>query len=340
VSEAEVPHAFAIEQAPLIGRALEVAFLTERLERAECGNGGIVLIGGEPGIGKSRLVTEIANEARARQWLVLRGHAYEPDGMPPYLPFVEAIRDCLRWYPESTLDNLAELVPLIPSVITTSAVGAANSASNEVERYRLFEAVAEFLLGAADRQGQRGLLLCLEDLHWADRASLQLLQHLTRKLGDSRLLLIGTFRPVHGSPRHPLHGVLAELTRQRLDYRVLLAPLSENDSDALVMALAGGSVAGPVLRAIYRQTEGNPFFIEEVVRQLSVERQNLLDPRLAEAGWGISEGVREVIGSRLVGLAPRTLGLPTSRVGCRRRLRARDRCHHLRVGRRASRPRN
>ena len=315
-----------IGRIPLVGRQPELAALLERLEAAGQGQGEIVLVAGEPGIGKTRLLAELADRARGSGWQVLVGRAYESEGMPPYLPFAEALRDYFRTCPPESLGaqlakGAAELAILLPELwdhFPVTRPGPPLSA--EHERYRLFESVSDFLLASA-REAVGGLLLVLDDLHWADKPSLLLLQHVVRRVAhassvqEGPLLIVGSYRNVALDHAHPLADLLAELHRQRLADQIPLGALSREEVQALVEALSHASTPAPVAEAIYRATEGNPFFVEEVVRHFQAEGQDLTDPTdvtdltdpsAALAQWSIPEGVRQVIGRRLTRLSADT----------------------------------
>jgi DNA-binding CsgD family transcriptional regulator len=290
--------------------------LTTGLEVTQTGQAGIVLVAGEPGIGKTRLLLELGSRAVDAGWVVLTGRAYDTEGMPPYLPFIEALRDYVRACPADALraqlgDGAADVALIVPD-INHRLPGLRPSAplSSDYERYRLFESVAEFLLAAAS--SSRGLLLCLDDLHWADRPTLLLLLHLARRIVPSRapFLVIGAYRTVGLSRDHPLLDVLANLTRERIAERLLLGPFSRSDAAALVSGMIGAPVAPMLLDAIHRTTEGNPFFVEEIVRHLAETAQfsvehgvRTLDTAKLEP-LGVPEGVRQVIGRRLSRLSP------------------------------------
>jgi predicted ATPase len=159
------------------------------------GHGGAVLVAGEPGVGKTRLVMELADRARAEGWLALVGRAYDSDSMPPYLLWAEALRDYVRACPRVELraqlgDGAAE-VGLVAREVHARLpdLPAGPPLSPEHARYRLFESVTEFLLNVArSRTSGTGVLLVLDDLHWADRPTLLLLGHLARRLAESGCL--------------------------------------------------------------------------------------------------------------------------------------------------------
>jgi class 3 adenylate cyclase/tetratricopeptide (TPR) repeat protein len=288
-----------------VGRVEERGALQQRLEAAIRGQGGLVLVGGEPGIGKTRLVSELALHAVDRGLQVLSGRAYETEGMPPYLPFVEALQqhvrdrrpDELREELDGNAPYLAMLLPdlqrLLPEIQESPALGP------EAERYRLFEGVSDFLLKVA---ATKPLLLFLDDLHWADGATLLLLGHLARRLPEGPLLAVGTYRDVEVKAQHPIAALLAEMNRQRMGSSITLRPFAREEALALAGAVLGQAPAPHVADALFAATEGNAFFTEELVRHLEEQGRDLTDPGAAVSDWDIPEGVRQVIGRRLTRL--------------------------------------
>ncbi|MGH7896061.1 MAG: serine/threonine-protein kinase PknK, partial [Candidatus Binatia bacterium] len=294
-----------------IGRAEELASLKAVIEGALGGRGSLVMVGGEPGIGKTRLAEEAGVYAQLRGAQVLVGHCYEAEAALPYLPFVEAMRQYVLARPAEALaeelgggaSDVAKLVSEIRQRLP--GISPASEVPPDQERYRLFESVCAFLVNAS-----RGnpLVLVLDDVHWADKPSLLLLRHLVRRLADSRLVVVGTYRDVELDRRHPLAEVLAELRRERLYQRVVLRGFSSAEVTTMLEAMAQhelGAGGVELAAAIHRETEGNPFFIEEVLRHL-VETGALArrDGRWVRSEatideLGIPEGVREVLGRRL-----------------------------------------
>lgn len=321
----------ATARVPFVGRQRELSLLHHHLEIAGQGHGRIVLVGGEPGIGKTRLLLELGEHARSKGWLVLAGRAYESEGMPPYLPFTEALRDYVRTCPLEELQTqlgdggahvalaVHDLRARLPALASSPPLGA------EQERYRLFESLTEFLLSiahtartVAQRQSAApapgslflptlpGLLLILDDLHWADKPTLLLLQHLARRLGSTPLLLVGAYRTVELSREHPLTGVLADLTREALLDRLFLAPFTADEIVILIRELTGAAPAAVVLESIEHQTEGNPFFVGEVVQHLQADGRDLTAVSTAAVARSLPGGVREVIGQRLARMSTET----------------------------------
>ena len=298
---------------PFVAREKELTQLKERLEDAIAGRGFLMMVVGEPGIGKTRLSEELSVYARMRGAQVLLGQCYESDGAPPYIPFVEALRQYVNIRPAEALreemgDGASDLAKLVSEIRTrVPNLPPAAQQEPEAERYRLLEAVTSFLVNSSK---STPLVVVLDDIHWADKPSLVLLQHLARRLPASRMLVVGTYRDVDLDRRHPLSEVLGQLRRERLYERILLRGLDVDGVQALLAARAQltatgkTDVARPLAVALQEQTEGNPFFIEETILHLvdigAIYREG--DRWSADAAavqQNIPEGVREVIGRRL-----------------------------------------
>jgi pimeloyl-ACP methyl ester carboxylesterase/tetratricopeptide (TPR) repeat protein len=295
-----------------VGRRAELGQLKASLEQALAGRGSSYAVAGEPGIGKSRLAHELGLYATLRGARVLCGRSTDAGGASPYLPFMEALDACLRELPADAIGPLfaaraPQLARLLPRLVAgfPASAGAAG-VTEENDRYVLFQAVLDLLCELA---APAGLLLVLEDLHWADEPSLRLFQHMARHLASSRILVFASFRDVEVDRRHPLRDVLADLRRDRLCEHILLRGLSLDEVRELV-----GQEALPeeLARALQRETEGNPFFLTEVLKHLAEEgrigwKDGSFTPGASSiAGLGIPEGVRDVIDRRLARLAEPT----------------------------------
>ncbi len=267
-----------------------------------------MLISGEAGAGKTRLLAELALRARADGWQVLSGRAGEGAGMPPYAPWTDALRAHLRDVSPSHLQaqlgiSSAALTVLLPELAGHLPDLPHPARSSEYERYHLFASVVHLLAGLSRTSGPAaGLLLLLDDLHWADAPTLQLLLHLAARLGDAPILVAGAYREEGLTPAAPLAGVLADLYRERLSQQLPLSPFSVDEVAALIDGVTGH--ATPALAAaLHRETEGNPFFVEEILRHLMATDIDLDDPRTGLDGWGVPQGLRQVVQQRLARLS-------------------------------------
>ena len=295
-----------------VGRESELATLRRSVDAAVGGRGSLVMVVGEPGIGKTRTTEQAAAYASLRGMQVLVGRCYEGDASIPYLPFIEAIRahvsaasaEQLRSELGAGASDVAKLVSEVRQRVS-DIPAAAPAEGPDQERRRLFDSVCSFLQNAS---AATPIMLVLDDLHWADKPSLLLLVHLTRALPTNRLLVVGTYRDVELDRRHPLSEVLTDLRRGPTFERILLRGLSAEEVLAFLEAAAERQVDGPMRQLIpmlHRETEGNPFFIRELLLHMVFtgtfvrrgDRWELADPDLSNLG--IPEGVREVIGRRL-----------------------------------------
>ena len=287
-----------------VGRQREMGDLKAALEEALSGRGRMVTLVGEPGIGKTRTALELATYAALRGAQTLWGRCYEDVGAPPYWPWVQTIRSYVRERePEKLRSEMGSGAADIAEIVSDVRERLPDLKSPppvddpEQARFRLFDSIAAFLKNASQAQP---LVLILDDLHWADKPSLMLLEFIARELEGARLLLVGTYRDVELSRRHPLAQTLGELTRERLFQRVLLRGLSQDDVAQFIELTSGSTPQVGLVTAVYTQTEGNPFFVTEVVRLLVQEGQ------LGQAVSGVgAHGVRPDVGADLrVRLSP------------------------------------
>ncbi len=303
---------------PFVGRVAELERLRTLLPSAEGEGRRVVLIGGEPGSGKSRLVREFAGEAASDGALVLYG-ACDAVVPTPYGPFVEVLDQLARAIePDELRASLGpgggELTRLLPDLESRVAgLPPAVDADPDTERHRLHTAVADLLTGVTRR---RPALLVLEDGHWADVPTLLLLRHLARAGGNARVLLLATFRDTEADVPDQLSETLADLRRYDV-VRLRVAGLSGDEVSEFVRR-AGGGELGPELRemahSIRDLTDGNAFLVCELWRALvETGAVELADGEVrvmrSPAELASPESVREVVSQRLARLAPATADL-------------------------------
>ena len=303
------------DRTPYVGRESERAELMGFLDRAIAGQGALVMIGGEPGIGKTRIAEEIAAEGVKRGMLALTGRCYETETAPPYIPFVEILETAARGATRSealrdalgdVAGDIARIVPELRRMFPD--IPRPVELPPEQERRYLFNAVGEFMERAARVRPE---VIVVDDLQWADDSSLLLLQHLAERLHELPVLILGTYRDVELDLARPLANTLGQLVRRRLVHRVSLKRLPEENVGQMLSVLAGSEPPRSLVHALYGETEGNPFFVEEVFKYLS-EEGRLFD---SQGRWradlkleelDVPEGVRLVIGRRLERLSEQT----------------------------------
>lgn len=249
----------------LIGRQREIAGLRDALGRARTGEPATVLVGGEAGVGKTRLLEEFAGWATDGGARVLVGQCLElGEAGLPFAPFAAALRAVLRADGPGVFAGYeAEFARLLPELGRASATLAAPSTGplNDAPRGYLFDLVAELFQRLADA---RPLVLVIEDLHWADRSTRDLIGFLVRAARPGRLLLVCTYRTDELQRGHPLRPFLAELDRARAVERFELGRLDRNGTGAILADLLGAEPAPRAVDDIHDRTQGNPFFIEEL----------------------------------------------------------------------------
>lgn len=298
---------------PFVGRQAEQDKLTARLDDASQGRGALALIGGEPGVGKTRLSEELLADARERSMLAFTGHCYE-EGTAPFTPFVEILEQMVREIPagvlrEALADAAGDVARLVPEIRRVAGdIPPPAELTPEQQRRVLFNAVLDLFRRLGARQP---VVLLLDDLHWADDATLGLLQHLAPQLAGLPLLAVGTYRDVELDVGKPFEKAMAALVRQKQADRLRLRRLPQEAVAELLTALGGSEPPRTLVQVIFHETEGNPFFVGEVFQHLS-EEGKLFD----EAGeWkedlsvdelDVPEGVRLVVGRRLERLSEAT----------------------------------
>jgi len=303
----------ALESVPIyrhtfVGREAEVRQLHSAFDSTLSGEGSLVMVVGEPGIGKTTICDQLATYVTLRGGKTLRGNCYE-EGSPslPYLPFVEAMRSYVLERDSDELkrelgSGATDVARIVSEVRDRVEVEPREPGDAEQDRYRLLQSVTDFLRNASSVQP---LLIILEDLHDADRGTLDMLAHVARSQSGARLMIVGTYRDVEVDRSHPLSGTLADLRRLPNFSRVLLRGLSADEVQRMLSLITDREIPWGLAEAVHRQTEGNPLFVQEVVRYLveegliAREGGQLRPTSDVSLAMSIPEGLRDVIGKRL-----------------------------------------
>jgi DNA-binding SARP family transcriptional activator len=260
----------------LVGREVELSRLSQAIEAGIAGRGAIVLIGGEPGIGKSRMAEALARYAAAVGARVAVGRSWEAGGAPAFWPWVQALRTLLR---EDKIEQISDLVG-----------PALDDQETEGTRFRMFQSIAGLLRLVA---GEAPTAVFLDDLHAADAPSLLLLRFLAGELADTRIAVVGCYRDTEVGPS--LAETLAELGREPIVERVSLKGLGAQATSRLLAAAMGGPPPAELASRVQAETRGNPLFVGELGRLFATEGA----PEDAAEKLPVPEGVREAIRRRV-----------------------------------------
>ncbi len=304
-----------LRKLPFVGRHDEYEAMLKKLAEARNGRGSVILLAGEPGIGKTRLTEEFCEHASSGA-TVIRGNCYEGDVAAPFGPWVEALRSLIEQTPDADLrgtlgpggPDIALMMPEIRRRIVD--LEESPRLEPEAERARRFDSINAWLRNAAEK---KPLVIFLDDLHWCDRPSLALLEQVSRGCHDKRIVIVGTYRDVEVDRVHPFAQTLTALRRMEHHDRISLHGFTSEGVDELLASMepsAEGAAGRQALAvALHAESEGNPFFIREVLNHL-VETGTLRHEGgrwqgggASVAAFGIPEGIREVIGRRLLRLS-------------------------------------
>jgi predicted ATPase/DNA-binding SARP family transcriptional activator len=302
-----------IERGRMVGRERELQEARGLWNQALSGQGRLLLISGEPGVGKTRLVRELLTQAEVSAGRALVGASYA-EGGAPYAAFGQIIRQVLAGESDDGFDGSTELAEVLPELVLADLLTLAPELrlhypdvptnppldDPQAEQHRLLQNLLTFFTALSDRTP---LLLVLEDVHWADSGTLSLLRHLARHTRQGRVMITATYREVELDQARPFHEVLLDLNRERLATRLKLTRLDRAQTGELLAVLFDEEITPEFLDGIYRETEGNPFFVEEMCKAL-VESGELWykdgrwhRPSIDELG--IPQGVRVAIQSRV-----------------------------------------
>ena len=293
-----------------VGREHELERLRKAFDNAVSGHGGLVMLVGEPGIGKTRTTQELETYARMRGATVLWGRTHESAGAPPYFPWLQAGNQ----YATAHADDIEALIgPHMPPGAgaelsrifpwfrqAQNFVEPAAEPDPEVAQFRLFDAYTSYLKAIAS---QGPLVVAIDDLHWADKPTLQLLRHIARELSRTRILIVGNYRDTDITRQSALSETLASLNRESGFDRIVLRGLSKEEVGAYIKARANVEPRREVLDRIFEETEGNAFFLSEVVN-LMAQEGTLTKTSISDIA--IPDGVKEALGRRLNRLSEET----------------------------------
>ncbi len=305
-----------------VGRESELRQMEAAFDSALSGEGSLIMVAGEPGIGKTSITEQIATYVSMRGGTTLFGHCYEEGSLTlPYLAFVEAMRSyVLTREPDGLKEDLgtgaAVVARIVSEIRDRVQVELTEPGDPDEERYRLMQSVTTFLRNASTVQP---LMIVLEDLHDADSGTLDMLTHVARNLSGTRLLIVGTYRDVEVDRSHPLSSALAELRRGSAFTRIPLRGLTVDEVHRMWSNLEGSGARRQVSEAVFRQTEGNPLFIQEVFRYFVEEGMISRQGGRWVGRWrttgepatefSVPEGLRDVIGKRLTKLSEECNGV-------------------------------
>ena len=312
--EFPVSQASSFNQTEFVGRQHEIDLLRGLVERAHSGQGQFVMIGGEPGVGKTRLATALSEYASERGFFCSIGHCYEREEHYPYLPFAEILEDALARAPSPEVfrqhlgeyaSEHAEIAPSLRRVFPD--IPQSVQLPPPQARRRLFQSISETLKRFSD---VKPLFLILDDLQWADEATLALLTHLANRVAQMRMVIVGIYRDMELESNGALVRTLEELIRIGIRPLKLLG-LCQNGVEQMLRNLSSRQPPEQLVRVMFEQTRGNPFFVEELYRHLAEEgkvfapsgefRADFSGPQI-----GLPDNIRLVLTRRLERLDEQT----------------------------------
>jgi pilus assembly protein CpaF len=289
-----------------VGREQERLDMRLVLDRAATGTGGTVFLTGAPGIGVSRLASQVATDAGRKGWLVLSGRFAEQDGTP-YAAFREVLGGALASFgPKPMAEAVGEDGPLLAELVPSlrqkvRGMPATIDVTPDKLRERLFSAVFRFLVAC---QGTRPLMVALDDLQWADEASVLLLRDLAERVGASRIVVVGTYWETDVDSARPFTTVVSRLLRRRRAQRIAVDRLSDHEVEKMLLSLAETPVTPTQLMGIQAATEGNPLFVEHSYLYMAESEHLLGGAARSQASYSeedleLAQSVRGLIGRRL-----------------------------------------
>ncbi|MBV9281827.1 MAG: AAA family ATPase, partial [Chloroflexi bacterium] len=291
---------------PLVARTEEMARILPSIDAVASGEGRLVVLSGEPGVGKTRLAQEVTVEVRDRGFLLAAGRCYEPQQTVPFYPFLDLLATLHGAAPPAIQGEASRHWPYLARLLPDQlGLRHLPPSDHPDDQWRLFQAVTSFVTAVAE---MCPVALLLDDLHWADSASIDVLAHLARHTRDCRLLLVGTVRDVEASFHPSLRGALYDLGREDLLQSIPIRRFGVDGTAALMAAtMDETAIPDELARLVHGRTDGNAFFVQQVARDL-LERGAVSDGEIGRARrmGDMPESVRAAIGYRLSRLEERT----------------------------------
>lgn len=281
----------------MVGRDQQLGELEKTLDQACAGAGRVVFISGEAGSGKTRLLREfLQRNQRDDHGIILEGFCYDEDASVPYAPFIDAMRRFVRGAGVEIVRERAgvwvnELSKIMPE-LADDEPNQANIAEGQLQKHRLFEAIYQTI---RPRDGGRCRIITLEDIHWSDQTSQELIRYLARAIDQDPILIICTYRSDELHRRHPLNQLLAHLNREHLLHEIRIPPLTRDDVARMAEVMLRCKPTHQLIEALYQRTEGNAFFVEETLKtQVDVSQEHMMNN-----GFSVPETIKANILSRI-----------------------------------------
>jgi DNA-binding SARP family transcriptional activator len=292
----------------MIGRQDELTRARAHIDAVLAGEGRLIMVVGEPGVGKTRLGQELTRALWDRGFIVAAGRCYELEQSTAYYPFLDALAAVYCAAPPAVQAAISQRWPYLARLLPDHLPIAVDESGQSDEQQLLFRAVSGFVEAVSEVSP---VAIMLDDLHWSDAGSLRLLLHVCRHTCKSRVLLLGTYRNVEVGRHHPLEQALLDLNREELVERIALHRLNRDDAAALIGATLEEADPSPeIVDLVLGPTEGNPFFIQQLVRSMveqgELYRESDRWQRRENVATAVPESVRAAIGQRLSRLGSET----------------------------------